>query len=338
MKKPIGDANTLKEVAAAWGKFPIKDPGEAVKFMTLLRDRTRGFVILDFIDTSNWDFFQSHAYDEGSRLFRINWHDFIEEDKGPPSQDREMMRMAFPANLYSVALRLQSIDLVEASKLTFFAMRGYSMTDKEIKSALRQNSEEHALTDDRAFSKRFVRKIDGHWEVIDCINSAFYTILIVPKKMRFRPEASKLLLYYKNFELIEATLQRCEKELAGIDSDDSAAICEKANSVRRSMETLLKIECCYRGLELKKAYSAALIGDLWGALKRYHSEPVLKFMATFIEWANELSHDTGVPILKVKVDFILIVALHYLDFLKREVYWDFRYPRRQRAGEEPKAF
>jgi hypothetical protein len=338
MNKPIGDANTLKEVAVAWGKFPIKDPGEAVKFMSLLRDRTRGFVILDFIDASNWDCFESYSYNEENRLFQINWHDFIGQDKGTASQGREMMSMLFPASLYSVAMRLQSIDLVEAGKLTFFAFRAYALTDKEIKSALKQNSEEYALMDDRAFSKRFVRKINGHWEVIDCINSAYYSLLVVPKKMRFRPEASKLLLYYKNFDLIDATLRRCEKELAEMDPEDTATVSEKANTIRRSMEILLKIECCYREIELKKAYSAARIGDLWGALKKYHSEPVLKFMATFIEWANELSHDTGAPIWKVKADFILIVALDYLGFLKKEVYWDFKYPRRHRSDEEPKAF
>jgi hypothetical protein len=88
MKKVIGDAKTLKGVAEAWGKFPIKDPAEAVKFMRLLRDRTRGLVIIDFIDRSNWDCLESYSYNEGNGLFQINWHDFIEQDKGPLSRRR----------------------------------------------------------------------------------------------------------------------------------------------------------------------------------------------------------------------------------------------------------
>ena len=36
---------------------------------------------------------------------------------------------------------------------------------------------------------------------------------------------------------------------------------EKANTVRRIMEFVLKVECCADGLALKKNYSQALPGD-----------------------------------------------------------------------------
>jgi hypothetical protein len=338
MNKSIGDAETLRRVAKEWGEFPITTAERAVEFLALLQTRTRGWVIVDFLDTTNWDRFDSFCYQEKTKLLHINWHDFIEQDKKPWTQDREMMSMLFPASLYGLIVRFQSIDVIDTKKFSLFALRGYSLTDKEIHTALKPGSEEYALKDDRPFSKRIIRKIQGHWEVVDCLNAALYTVLIVPKKMHFRTTASKLLLYYKNFELIDGTLGRCERDLSAIDAADSEAICEKANTVRRSMETLLKIECCYREITLEKDYTKARMGDLWGALKQYHSEQIASLMAKFIEWVNKLSHDTGTPIEKAKAEFTLSVVRVYLSLFRNEVHSNFRNPRLRRDKEDGIAF
>lgn len=249
-----------------------------------------------------------------------------------------MTAMLFPASLYSLAIRFQSIDLIDTEKTCFFAIRGYSLTDKEIRSVFKQEAEEYSQQTDRPFSKRVIRKVEGHWEIINCINAALFTVLVVPKKIHFRSDASKLLLYYNNFELIEGSLNRCEKELDSLEPSQTEAICEKANTIRRSMETLLKIECCYRDVSLKKDYSKARLGDLWGVLRKYHSEQISILVSKFIEWVNELSHDTGRPIDKSKADFTLTSIKLYLQLFKKEVHTDFRYPRLRWNDEDQIAF
>lgn len=271
----IGDVDTLLRIAEEWNDFPITDLEQAASFIRLLLKRTAGWVIVDFIDASNWDRIDSFSHYLDSGLLQLNWRDYRDEDRsGTISESREMSMMAFPASLYGITLRFQSIDLLVIDRLHFFAFRGYSMTDKEIKRVLKADSEEFHIREHRPFSRELIRKVSGQWQLIDCINSALFTVLIVLKHTNIRANASKTLLYQHNLRLVDESLSRVESSLRTLNPDDSEAICEKANTVRRNTENILKLECCYREIELRKTYRQALLGDLWGALKTIHSESI----------------------------------------------------------------
>jgi|GEM_PF-4650084 len=331
----IGDIDTLHHITDAWGEFPIKNLEQAASFLRLLHTETDGWVIVDFLDASNWDRIDSWSHDPNRGLLQINWRDFLDEDKSSTiSESREMSMMAFPASLYGMIMRFQSIELVKIDKLHFFAFRGYSMTDKEIKKALKPGSEEFHIREHRPFSRELILKTDGQWQLIDFINSALFAALIVPKHTSIPAHASKTLLYQHNLRLVDEALSRAESSLETLNRDDMEGICEKANTIRRNMESILKIECCYREIELRKTYRNALLGDLWGGLKSIHSESIQNTMSRFIEWANGFSHDTGTPVEKVKAESIAMIARMYARFLMEEIMRDWRYPRFRRQEED----
>lgn len=335
----IGDKETLLQVATAWGEFPITNLGKASAFLQQLHAATHGWVIVDFLDAANWDSFDSHAVDLASGILQINWHDFIKQDEREPrSEDREMMAMSFPASLYGMAMRFSRIDRVGTDKIACFALRGYALTDKEVRKAFSPETQKFLIRNDRPFSCEVIRKVNGHVEVIDCITSAAFTVLIIPKDLNIPAHTSKAFLYQHNLAEIDASLDRSEKALEKYGNNDVEAICEKANTTRRNMETLLKLECCFREINTPKPYSQARMGDLWSLLKVYHSEDILALMSRFIQWANEFSHDTGSPIEKSKAQAIAMMARMYSKLFRQEIEQDHRQPRLRPRDEEYIAF
>lgn len=331
----IGDIDTLHRIIDEWGQFPITSLEQAASFLRLLHTETDGWVIVDFLDATGWDRIDSWSHDPSHGLLQINWRNFLDEDKSSTiSKSREMSMMAFPGSLYGMIMRFQGIELVKIDKLYFFAFRGYSMTDKEINKALKPGTEEFHIRIRRPFSREIILKKDGQWQVIDFINSALFAALIAPKRANLPARASKTLLYWHNLRLVDETLSRVESSLETLNRDDVDGICEKANTIRRNMESMLKIECCYREIELQKTYRNALLGDLWGRLKSIHSESIQNTMSRFIEWANELSHYPGLPVYKVKAEFIAVIARMYARFLIEEIIRDWRFPRFRRQEED----
>lgn len=334
MAKKIGDVKTLNRIAAQWKPFPILESKRASEFLSYLADETDGWVIVDFLDATNWDRLDRVFFDSTSNIQWLIWHDFIDEDKMPPSPIREMTSMVFPASLYGAIISIDEIDLLGNEDISFFAIRGYALKDSEIRKVLAPKAEDFILREHRPFSKEVLRKVDGHIEVIDCFNSATYSILLVPKGPHFSSFGSKYLLYHRNLKASYSSLESCKADLDTLAATKRDAICEKANTVRRNMEAMLKLESCYRNIRLSKSYSQAKLGDLWGALKSVHSESIKQLMGQFIEWANELSHHSGIPIRKDKALFINMVASLYAELFMQEIYHERRYPRLRDQDEE----
>jgi len=331
----IGDRETLLQLATEWQSFPITQLEKADAFLKRLHEATDGWVILDFIDATNWDRFESHSVDYEKGILQINWHDFIEQDRQEPrSESREMMAMAFPASLYGMAMRFCSLDRLGNDSLVCFALRGYALTDKEARQTFSVGTEDFVIRKDRPFSREVFRKVEGHIEVIDCITSAVFTVLIVPKRTRIPSYASKAALYKHNLTLVDESLARSEEALESLDTSASEVICEKANTVRRNMETLMKLECCFRDIETNKPYSQARIGDLWGILRSYHTEETQTLISRFIRWVNELSHDTGIPVERAKAQTTALIARMYLKMFIQEIaHLDQRHPLRSSGAD-----
>jgi len=335
----IGNMETLLRLADDWDQFPIRSLDKAEDFLTQLHAATDGWVIVDFLDASNWDCFESFSVNHDTGMLQINWHDFIEQDKQDTiSQGREMMALAFPSSLYGMIMHFDCIERLGNENTCFFGLRGFALTEKQVSKALCKDTEDFVIRKDRPFALELIRKVDEHIEVIDCITSAIFTVLIVPKQMRIPAVVSETYLYHHNLAILDATLSRCEEALKTIDREDSEAICEKANTVRRTLETLLKVECCYRDVELAKPYSKARIGDLWRSLKVYHSEAIRTMMSRLAQWANELSHDTGVPVDHSKALFLATLTRVYTILLSQEINHEYRHPSFGSREDEYVAF
>ena len=85
-----------------------------------------------------------------------------------------------------------------------------------------------------------------------------------------------------------------------------------------------KVEYCYRKVEPKKHYSKLLLGELFGHLKSFHDENIVTLYGRIAEWSNELSHDSGIPVTKDKVEALCAISWAYLELLSIEIKREFR--------------
>lgn len=310
--RTIGDRETLLHIANTWENFPITRLEQAEAFLQYLHDATGGCVRFDFIDESNWDRYESYSASITNGILRIDWYNC------PTSSTSRSMAMKF-----------NRIERLVVEDTAYFFLRSYSLTDKEIRNFFSPETEELTISKYRNFSVEISRKIRGRLELITCITSAIFTVLILPKMMNTPSSMSKYLLYLINLDEIWDSINQCKdilSDISGASKSDSDLVCEKSNTVRRNMEIILKIECCFRNINTNKPYSQLRIGDTWGLLKKYHSETTTNLVSRFIKWSNEFSHDTGVEVNKSKAQLAVSIIQQYAILFREEIALDYLQP------------
>jgi len=283
-------------------------------FFKELLESTGGLVVVDFLDARGWDKIERFNIDEENGHLYLYWHEFSESDKY-----REITKMAFPGNIYALFMRFQSLEIVKTKHFPLILVRGYTLSDKEIKTCLSQGAREFQIKSDMSnFSKTAFCKKDDTWEVYTCLNTPLYSLLILPKRSGLNSGDSKAILFEANLSEGLSRLKKARKELEKVNDKDIDLICEKANTVRRVLEYVLKIECCYQfeKIELKQNYSQLKLGNLIKLVKKYHDEPTKLMLNKITTWANELSHDSGFPIEKEKAKALCLLSIAYTRLLK----------------------
>jgi hypothetical protein len=311
-----------------YGDAILSDPAEVEKILRRLLSATRGLVILDFLDARNWDRVDDFVLEHDSRHLRLTWHDYRATDSKPiSSEEREMSRLAFPASYYGMFMHLDIVRIIPASPFPLLALKGYALTEKEIRRLLRPGSEEFNISS-QAFSSRVIRKIEGLWELITCHSFASFTALMLPKKSGLLSCDSKSLLYVLNVTELQSRLSRVQRDLQD-KARDRDRLCDLGNSARRIFEAALKIEALFREVDLQKPYSQLLLGDLISMIKPLHGDEVGRVFGVIAELSNKMSHDSGKPVEKVDVDRLADMILRYLEMLSIEIQSDIR-PNRGR--------
>lgn len=311
-----GSAKIFKNLADSFGNQKITQHTEVKRFFSELLKQTDGWVILDFLDTANWDQIKAFELDDNGLLTLI-WHDYrnIEESE----DDKEIRQMIFPASLYSLGISVNSIVPIVGEKSAIFLLNGYAKTDKEINKLYKTGSSDYKLYNNSFFEKRIVRKVSEHWEIIDYHCTPIYSLAIIPKKSGLSSFDSKRLLYVYN---IQDSLQRLGvviQALETTDASDHDLICEKVNTARRILESALKIECCYREVEIKEDYSKLLLGSLLNYVKVFKDEDFQPVLGKMAELLNEFSHDSGKPIDLDKAKVACIFVMTYIKMFQLEI-------------------
>ena len=304
------------EIANKYNQQPITDYDAIESFFNELQVQLGGWVILDFLDTSNWDGIEKSSLDRNSGILTLTWHDY--HDKTESTEDKELRQMVFPASLYACALHINSIVPVVGKSTAIFVINGYAKTEKEIKNNYKTRADELKLLDYSFFEKRVIRRVSENIELIDFHCTPIFSLAIVPKQSGFGSHHSKQLLYYYNFREALTRLNAAMAALDVIDEKDFDGIAEKVNTVRRIMEFVLKVECCSRELKLNKNYSQILLGDLIAKVKSMKVSAVQSLLGKFAELANEFSHDSGRPIDLTKAKLVAMLAVVYTTPLEVE--------------------
>jgi hypothetical protein len=315
---PITSGTAIfKSISDKFGNSEITRLPEINKFFTQLIEDTKGWVILDFLDTANWDKIEAYSLDEENGILTLIWHDYrnIEES----DLEKEMRQMAFPASLYAAGIAVKSIVPITGEKSAVFLLNGYSKTEKEIKKLYRVDGPDFKLYDNRFFEKRVVRKVDNNWEVTDFHCTPIYSLAIIPKNSGLSSFDSKKLLYQYNIQEALKRVATVVDSLEEINATDHDLICEKVNTARRVLELVLKIECCYRDIEVKESYSQVLLGPLLNYVKRARDSEFNTMFGKMAELLNEFSHDSGkeVDLAKGRVACMLVMA--YTKLLQLEI-------------------
>lgn len=116
---PISSGSIIfKSLSDNFGNKIITQVPEIRKFLSQLIEDTKGWVILDFLDTENWDKIEAFDIDEESGILTLTWHDY--RNKEESEEEREMRQMAFPASLYSLGIAVKSIVPIAGQKSAIF--------------------------------------------------------------------------------------------------------------------------------------------------------------------------------------------------------------------------
>jgi len=293
---------------------------QASQLLEKLRIDTEGLVIVDFLDAANWDCMDGIEADIENGFLKIHWHDYRKSKE--TAQDKEIRMLAFPASLSSLLIKFKELRIVNTEKYPVFILRGYALKDKEIKTYLDKDSAEFKIFDNyNNFSKLAVRKIKSQFETYSCLNTPIFSMIIIPKNSGASAFCSKKALLSYNLTDSIIRLTKVKDELEKEDLVDEDVICEKANSVRRIFEYVLKVELCYRyrQLSVKKDYSDLMLRDLMSLVKPFNEEYINNFLKQITVWSNELSHESGKPIKRNKAKALSNMTILYTILLKSKM-------------------
>lgn len=139
-----------------------------------------------------------------------------------------------------------------------------------------------------------------------------YAVAILPKNTTASSADSTYILFVTNIAQIQQRLGVIIEALEHIEDNYVDQICEKANTGRRLLEQILKLECCYHDLKPKKPYQHLELGQLLSLLKFLHEDSERSVLTECTKLANELSHDSGLPVEKDKAKLLLALIQSYL--------------------------
>jgi hypothetical protein len=303
-------------VGEEFGPNKFSDIALIDSFFRTLHEKTKGLVITDFLDTANWDVIEGYHIDVSTRKTTLLWHDFSKHTE--EEEEAEMRRMIFPGTRYGLTLWINNIMPVPIGDFYAFAVNGFSKTLNEIKKEFALKKTEHHIFDDSFFEKRIAFKPQNDWDVFDIHCTPIYSILIIPKNCGIAAHKSRQILYYLNIKEVLERLTSSLSALETMDPQNADAICEKANTIRRSVESLLKLEICFLKIKPTKGYSQILLGDLISLVKTGKDESIVKMLNFLAESLNELSHDTGTPVDIAKAKACAMFAIAYTKLFQYE--------------------
>jgi hypothetical protein len=315
---PLQDGNAiLRKLAYDFGDSEIIEANDIDVFFSRLLKDTKGLVILDFLDTANWDRIESYQFEESRRHLTLTWHNYTNAQEG--QYEKSVRRIIFPADIYRAFLHIQSVVPVPMKESAIFLINGFTLSKKRIKAIFQPESSEFDFRDTSFFEKRVIRRHADFWEIIDCHCTPLYTMAILPKNSGLSSFDSKKILYHHNLNRCRFRLNIIVEELKKVQEGNIDIICEKANTVRRILENILKLECCYREIEASKNYSEMLLGDLIRSIKSYKSDTEKQLLNKLVVWLNELSHDAGRPVVLAKAHLSALLLIIYLEAFRYEV-------------------
>lgn len=293
----------FQEFADIYGDT-INDIEIAKQFFNDFMEQTKGQVIVDFLDTDNWDCVRKIEVDKPNGLIWFYWQIL----SGDPIADK-MRRMAFPLGYYGMSLKFDNIRFVKDKRNRCFGIivNGYTIKDRNVKGFAKNGGWEIKSVDAKSsfFSMDVIREKDGvsqHWRFMKTPISSFW---IIPKQINIHPQDSEKLLYLYGINKCEKDLKIAFDKMKNIGKlyieEQRKRIKEAGNNMRTIAESLFKLILCYHQKEYQyevNSYDDIRLGNLTKPLKNtiYKSTYEQERIDEIPRLANDLSHDSGNPV------------------------------------------
>lgn len=182
------------------------------------------------------------------------------------------------------------------------------------------------------FTSNLVRERDGLSEYIRVMKTPITSFWIIPKCFIINTQESKRHLYLYNAVALEERLKNCMQKLDSQikttkDREDIDAFIKMyGNQIRTGAEALFKLVTCFyhEKFDFKgkdKEYNDRLLGDLISPLKKYvyTSQDDELRLSTIVRVANELSHDSGLPVKIADIGELYEGLVYYISNFKERV-------------------
>lgn len=327
----MGNIDIVKEGSKIFFKLfkefdvtEITDIHQVGKFFDRLITEMKGLVIVDFMDAGNWDCLGSYHIDYENQFLTLNWHYYSNSTK----IDSFIEQVGYKPSIMTVMLHFKELKIESYKNFPFVTLRGFALKNKDVLKYYKKiDPDAKHLKDDGAnFYSLFYVDRQKYIEECYCHDTPIYSILITPKDTAGRTDHSMRILFMYNYENCKERILKIQTSLETKDLDEDE-LSEKANSIRRIFEFVLKIECCFHrelnydvifGDELdrddfkfKDDYSDIVLGDLVKILKKIKNEEEMTTLNKIIRLSNELSHDSGKKVTKEKVIDLLKTTVQY---------------------------
>lgn len=293
----------FQEFADIYGDT-INDLDMAKRFFEDFMDQTKGWVIVDFLDTDNWDCIRKIEVDKQKGLIWFYW----QIPSGAPIE--EMMRqMAFPLGYYGMCLKFDNVRFVKGKRNMCIGIivNGYTIREKNVKGFAKNDGWIIRGMDNAYsfFSTSVVREKDGTYQHWRFMNTPITSFWIIPKRLNIHPQDSEKLLYMYGVEKCEKNLKVALQTIKGLDKLGKEEQCKEiktaAHDMRTVAESLFKLIMCFHQEKYQykvSNYDDLRLHDLTGPLKKtiYKQNFEQKRIDEIPRLANDLSHDSGNPV------------------------------------------
>lgn len=282
----------------------INDLETAERFFKDFMEQTKGWVIVDFLDTDNWDCIRKVEVDKQNGLIWFYW----QIPSGDPLEEK-MRKMVFPFGYYGMCLKFDNIRFLKGKRNRCFGIivNGYTIRERNIKGFTKNGGWEIKGMDATSsfFSTSVVREKDGvfqHWRFMNTPISSFW---IISKQLNVHPQDSEKLLYIHGVEKCEKNLNLALEKTKGVyklgKEEQRKEIKTAAHDMRTVAESLFKLIMCFHQEKYQykvSNYDDLMLHNLTGPLKKtiYKQDFEQNRIDEIPRLANDLSHDSGNPV------------------------------------------
>lgn len=304
----------------------INDVETVELFFKDFMEQTNGQVIVDFLDTDNWDCIRKVEVDKQNGLIWFYW----QIPSGEPIEER-IRRMVFPLGYYGMCLKFDNVRFVRDkwNRCIGIIVNGYTIRERNIKSFATNGGWEITEMNSQSsfFSTNVVRKKKGIFQQWRFVSTPISSFWIIPKQLNIHPQDSEKLLYILGVDKCEKDLKTAVGKTKGIEKlnleQQRTIIREVAHKIRTISESLFKLIMCFYQEEYQykvSNYDEWLLGNLIGPLKKtiYKNDFEQKQINEIPKLANDLSHDSGNPIDITNLSVLIMDISYFIgDFKSR---------------------